>query len=88
MTQIGNVLDIIEVKQDLDQMKLNDIVRDWEIPYENLLTRRSVAVFFLTPSDEKKLSEIWNQLSKYEDFHYRENTEKILSNLDYRIEFK
>lgn len=88
MTQIGNVLDIMEVKQDLDQMKLNGIVRDWEIPYENLLTRRSVAVFFLTPSDEEKLSEIWSQLSKYEDFHYRENTEKRLSKLDYRIEFK
>ncbi len=87
MAQIGNIPEIIEVKNNLEQLKGNGLVKEWELPYENLLTRLSAAIFFLTPADKNKCDEIWQDLSKYENFKFRENTEKKLSQLEYRIEF-
>lgn len=87
MAQIGNVPEIIEVKRHLEKMRQEGLVAEWELPYENLLTRRSAAIFFLTPKSKEKLPEIWQQLEKYDDFKQRENTEKFLSQLEYRVEF-
>lgn len=87
MAQIGNIPEIIEVKEQLDRLKNAGLVKVWELPYENLLTRRSAAIFFLTPADESKCDEIWKRLSNYENFSYRENTERKLSDLKYTITF-
>ena len=87
MAQIGNVPEIIEIKNQLKQMKQDGLVLDWELPYENLLTRRSAAIFFLTPVSEGMLPEIWQNFAKYDGFRQCKNSKKSLSNLDYKIEF-
>ena len=88
MAQIGNVPEIIKVKNHLEQLKEKGLVKEWELPYENLLTRVSAAIFFVTPADEEKMAKISEELKEYPNFAYRENTEKKLSQLQYRITFE
>lgn len=87
MTQIGNVSQINAVKKQMDQLKERNLVKEWEVPYEHLLTRRSAALFFFTPTDESSLGLIWEALAAYAKPHYVLNTEKKLSALDWRVEF-
>ena len=80
---------INEVKEHLDQLKANGLIEAWELPYENLLTRLTAAIFFLTPAADHIAdpSAIWEQLEKHEHFSFRPNKEKKLSSLSYRITF-
>lgn len=87
MAQVGNVPEINAVKQHLDQLKNKGLVKDWELPYENVLTRLTAAVFFLTPVGDSTLDEIWKELSKYPRLVYRRNEEQKLSKLEWRVEF-
>lgn len=87
MVQIGNVPEIIEVKDKLSELKEKGVIKQWELPYENLLTRRDAAIFFLTPAGENNLEEVWGELGKIPKFTYRENTERKLSQLQWRVEF-
>lgn len=87
MAQIGKIPEIIEIKEKLECMKQDHLIEEWELPYESLLTRRSAAIFFLTPCEEERLPEIWGQLNQYDSFKQRKNTEKFLSKMDYRVEF-
>ena len=88
MAQIGNVPEIIQVKNHLEQLKNNGFIQEWELPYENLLTRVSAAIFFVTPLNEETASQIWEELKAYPNFSCRENTEKTLSQLKYRVTFE
>ncbi|MBL0743054.1 hypothetical protein [Chryseolinea lacunae] len=78
---------IIEVKTHLDELRSQGLVKSWELPYENILTRLSAAIFFLTPEKDAKLDAISNELKRYDNFSYRPNEEKTLSQLEYRITF-
>ena len=82
-----NVPEITEVKEKLESLKTENLIKEWELPYENILTRRSAAIFFLTPAGEDKTDTIWKELSQYENFSARLNTEKKLSELQYRLTF-
>lgn len=82
-----HVPEIIEVKDHLEKLKNDGFISKWELPYENILTRRSAAIFFMTPSTEERVGEIANELNKYENFSFRPNSEKKLSTLEYRITF-
>ena len=82
-----HVPEIIEVKKHLDEMKEKGLVSEWELPYENILTRLTAAIFFLTPTDDSKLDEIWKELDKHPRLTYRLNEEKKLSQLVWRVEF-
>ncbi len=82
-----NVPEITEVKDLLDELKGHGLIREWELPYENLLTRRTAAIFFIEPNSIDSISKIWEKLEQYDNFFYRENIEKELSQLDYRITF-
>jgi hypothetical protein len=82
-----NVPEIQEVKRHLDDLKDQGLVKEWELPYENILTRLTAAIFFLTPTDESKLDEIWKELDKHPRLIYRLNEEKKLSQLVWRVEF-
>lgn len=83
-----HVPEIIEVKDHLEKLKTeNNLVSEWELPYENILTRRSAAIYFFTPVDDSKLEEIEKELSTYPGFDYRENSEKNLSKMKYRVTF-
>lgn len=89
MTQIGNVSEILAIKRQLDILKRRGLVEGWEVPYENILTRLTAAIFFLTPVEQSHLDEIWKSLGKKnKDLRYRLNEEKALSDLEWRVEFK
>ena len=81
------VQDIYDVKLHLDELKDKGLIKEWELPYENILTRLTAAIFFLTPIDESKLDEIWIELKKHPMLHHRLNEEKKLSPLEWRVEF-
>ena len=83
------VPEIIEVKDHLEQMKSDNLLNAWELPYENLLTRRSAAIFFIEPKvdSDAALSKVWSDLAKYDNFSFRPNSEKKLSQLSYRVTF-
>lgn len=87
MARIGFIPEIIEVKEHLAKLQEEKLVKTWELPYENLLTRRNAAIFYLTPRDESSLKKIWKELEQYKDFSYRENIENKLSDMRFRITF-
>jgi len=87
MAQIGNVPEIKAVKKHLDELKERGFISAWELPYENILTRLTAAIFFLTPTDESKLVTIWEELEIHKMLTYRLNEEKKLSQLVWRVEF-
>lgn len=87
MSTIGNVPEIKGVKRHLDELKERGLIKEWEIPYEELLTRLTAAIFFLTPSDNSRLEEIWAELEGHKMLQYRPNEEKKLSGLEWRVEF-
>ncbi len=82
-----NVPAITEVKKHLDELKEEGLIKVWELPYENLLTRLTAAIFFLDVTDESKLDELWKELDKHPMFIYRKNEEQKLSKLEWRVEF-
>ncbi|MFZ6014699.1 MAG: hypothetical protein ACOYXT_30450 [Bacteroidota bacterium] len=79
---------IIEVKNHLDELKKNGAIKAWELPYENLLTRLSAAIFFIEPVENADaMPGVWNELTKYDNFSYRINEEKKLSQMLFRVTF-
>lgn len=82
-----NVPEIQAVKKHLDELKEKKRVKEWELPYENILTRLTAAIFFLTPTEDAALEEIWQELDKHPRLTYRLNEEKKLSQLVWRVEF-
>ena len=87
MAQLGNVAEIKAVKDHFDKLKEKSLVKEWELPYEGLMTRLTAAIFFFTPVDESGLDEIWKQLEEHRMLQYRVNEEKKLSQLEWRVEF-
>ena len=87
MTQIGNVPEINLVKEHLDKLKAEGFIKEWELPYENLLTRLTAAIFFLTPADDKYLDKIWSELEVHKMLQYKLNDEKRLSGMQWQVEF-
>jgi len=87
MAQIGNVPEIKAVKQHLDYLKETGLVADWNLPYENLLTRLSAAIFFLTPGNANDLDGIWKELQVHKGLTYELNTNTSLSPLKWKVQF-
>jgi hypothetical protein len=82
-----NVPEIQEVKTCLEALKGKGLIKEWELPYENILTRLTAAIFFLTPADDSKLDGVWSELGKYPRLVYRQNEDKKLSEMSWRVEF-
>ena len=87
MAQIGKISEILLVKQNLNELQEKGLIEKWELPYENLLTRLTAAIFFLTPKDESALGTIWKELEKHKRLKYKRNEDKALSPLAWRVEF-
>ena len=87
MTQLDNIPEIKSVKFTLDTLKDNQLIKEWEVPYEELLTRLSAAIFFFTPSEGASLEEIWGRLQLNDGMHYQLNQEKTISPLDWQFTF-
>jgi hypothetical protein len=81
------VKEIERVKEHLDNLKSEGLITDWELPYENLLTRLNAAIFFVTPASGSNEQQLWQEMSGYSFFSYRPNDEKKLSSLEYRVTF-
>ena len=82
-----NVKEINVVKDHLGQLQSKGFIKEWELPYENLLTRLSAAIFFFTPAQEEVMDIICRELEIYPNFTYRTNEEKKLSAMAYRVMF-
>lgn len=87
MVKIGNVNEIEKVKNHLEDLKMRGLIKEWELPYENILTRLTAAIFFIEPADESKLETIWKELEDYKMLKYRLNEDRKLSQLMWRVEF-
>jgi hypothetical protein len=82
-----NVPEIQDVKKHMDALKTKGLIKAWELPYEDILTRLTAAVFFVSPGDDATLDELWRELEKHPRLCYRLNEEKKLSQLAWRVEF-
>jgi hypothetical protein len=87
MTKIGDVPEIRDLKKLLVSLTEQGLVKHWEIPFEDILTRLSAAILFLTPAANNFLPEIWQRLKVFPNLKYRPNDEKKLSILEWRLEF-
>ncbi|WP_298771287.1 hypothetical protein [uncultured Shewanella sp.] len=85
------VPDIDAVKEKMAQLASAGVLAQWELPYENLLTRLSAAIFFAEVSDESQLEALSADFSDYEYFLVQVNSKKedahTLSRMRYRITF-
>lgn len=87
MIQIGNVPAIKAVKNHLNELKKKGLIQEWELPYEEILTRLTAAVFFLKPAEGTLLEHVWKELESHDRFHYQPNNDSGISNLPWRFEF-
>ena len=88
MVQIGNVPEINQVKDVLRELQNNGLISDWELPYENILTRLDAAYFYLSLAPSAKEENVWTALSETPNFQHAPNEDKKLSQLDWEITFK
>jgi hypothetical protein len=86
-----HVPEIIEVKDHLEKLKGEGLLKEWELPYENILTRLTAAIFFLTPAEGADMDALWKRVEEADKvggrLTYRLNEEKKLSQMEWRVEF-
>lgn len=82
-----HVPEIVDVKNELEILKNEGLVADWDLPYENLLTRLSAAIFFITPTSGTESEKVWSRLANRPGFRYSLNEGGKLSDLAYRVTF-
>lgn len=88
MSTLGCVPEIIEVKNTFSSLESEGLIKQWCIPYENILTRRSAAIFFFSPVEQEYMPIICKALNQYEFFSCKKNLQSSLSSLEYIVEFK
>lgn len=89
MSRIGYAKDVMGLKDHLEQLKNRMILTGWEMPHENIISRLTAAVVFIS-ADKSKIKEVIEELtSKFFNYkiHYRPNDEKKMSRLGWTIEF-
>ena len=79
--------EIREVKDLMAAMNQGGLVKEWELPFEEILSGLAQAVFFLTPVDDSCLEKIWNELGKFPYMTYQRNESGTVSKLVWRIAF-
>ena len=84
MPRIGHIFGIVDVKAKLDNLKQEGLIRDWELPYENLLTRVDAAVFLINADNVTTVRE---RLAEFTNCHISNNENSFLSPMRYRLEF-
>jgi hypothetical protein len=88
MAQLGNVPAIVAVKEHFERLKEKGLIIQWEIPYENLLSRLTAAIFFFTPAMESQLGDIKEELRMYNGIALEQNNDRKLSRLEWKALFK
>ena len=84
MPRLGHISEIIAVKNKLDRLQQEGFVRDWELPYENLITRVNAAVFLI---DADNVVTVRERLAEFRNCHISNNENSLLSPMNYRLEF-
>lgn len=79
------VEEIDRMKKQFELLKSKGIVNEWELPYENLLTRLDAAFFYANIDKAEEFNEFFND---YKNFQVVKNDEKLISELAYEISFK
>ncbi len=87
MMRTGKVPEILAVKTQLEELKAKGFIKEWEVPYENILTRLTAAIFYLTPAADGATAQIWQALGNNTGLTYRLNEDKELSKMMWRVEF-
>jgi hypothetical protein len=87
MTRIGNVYEIKAVKDRLSRLQEEGLVRAWELPHEDILSRLTAAVFFVTPSAGMDPEQLCDRLNGFAGPFCSLNDDKRLSQLDWKLEF-
>ncbi|MNW42816.1 hypothetical protein D3C74_200000 [compost metagenome] len=87
MAAIGNVQEIKEIRNYLDKLKQNGIIMSWELPYENLLTRLSAAIFFFTLTENANLSDIKDCFKEFNNVNIVPHEPGNISQMPYKIIF-
>jgi hypothetical protein len=79
--RIGNIPDIQNFKQLLNHCKEKGLITDWELPYEQLLTRLSAAIFFFNVGSDAVPDELYTLFAKYPGLviHRNEGTMSLMS---------
>jgi len=85
--QIGNIKEINDVKGVLSDLQNKGIIKEWSLPYENLLTRLTAAIFYVSPAPEHQVESIWKTLNQFPRFSPTINNNRELSNLEWKVEF-
>ncbi len=86
MVQIGNVKKIIELKDKLNELKIEGYIKEWQMPYENTLTRLEAAWIFFSPSSKKSIKVIEQEMN-VSNLTIKIN-DKGISNLPYIMSFQ
>lgn len=84
MIQIGHVEEIVAVKSLLLQCQEEGLIGRWELPYEQLLTRLSAAIFFFELYEESYQNEVENKFRDYPGLTIEPNHQSM-SSLQYRM---
>ena len=88
MAQIGNIPGIVSVKEKLVELESLGYIKQWELPYERLLTKLDAAIFYIAPNDGYDLEAIGVQLNKVCKCDFQKNVNGKLSALPYEIKCK
>ena len=86
MARIGYVPEIQQVKQQLETLEKKGIIQSWELPYENLLTRLSAALFFVTPTGD--MQHVLEAIKTQPTVCCEKNDKRSLSDLEYCLFFQ
>ena len=84
MVQIGQVEEIVAVKELLQKCQDEGLIASWELPYENLLTRLSAAIFYMGLDEASLLPEVKQKFIHYPCLSIELNGH-TLSSLNYRM---
>ena len=87
MAQIGNIPEIVAVKNKLEELRHQGLLEQWALPGENLLTRVDAAIFFVSGRPGADIEQAWAPFRGNERFHVQPNSQRTLSDLDWQVQF-
>lgn len=85
VNKVGEVDELICIKKRIAKLQEQGVVSEWELPYENLLTRKNAAIIYLNTESEENLKCIVLQLEDFGNWRFELNQNKTLSSMKYKI---
>lgn len=85
MNKVGEVDELICIKKRLAKLQEQGVVLEWELPYENLLTRKNAAIIYLNTECEENLERIILQIRDFGNWRFELNQNETMSSMKYKI---